>query len=68
MNTTAMEYDLRSERPRVNYKTLLEQNLPKLTGGQVSRRTDKLYPVEVVETDGAKVKIHYIRYSDKHDN
>ena len=48
-------------------KTLLEEKLPKVTGGRVSRQTDKLYPVEVVETDGSKVKIHYVGYADHHN-
>ena len=67
MNMTAIEYDLRSEHPQVNYKTSLQQSLPKLTGSRMLRRTDKLYPVQVVETDGTKVKIHCVGYSDKHD-
>ena len=62
-----MEYNLRRERPKVNYKALLEEKLPKLTGGRASRQTDRLYPVEVVETDGSKVKIHYVGYADKYD-
>ena len=66
-----MEYNLRSNRPRVNYKALLEPKLPKLTaslGGRASRKIDtQLYPVEVVETEGTRVKIHYVGYADKHD-
>ena len=62
-----MAYNLRRERPKVNYKALLEEKLPKVTGGRVSRQTDKLYPVEVVDTDGSKVRIHYVGYADHHD-
>ena len=66
-----MEYNLRSDRPRINYKALLEPKLPKLTastGGRASRKIDtQLYPVEVVETEGTRVKIHYVGYADKHD-
>ena len=62
-----MAYNLRRERPKVNYKALLEEKLPKVTGGRVSRQADKLYPMEVVETDGSKVKIHYVGYADHHD-
>ena len=64
-------YNLRSDRPRINYKALLEPKLPKLTassGGRASRKIDtQLYPVEVVETEGTRVKIHYVGYADKHD-
>ena len=63
-------YNLRP-RPRINYKALLELKLPKLTassGGRASRKIDtQLYPVEVVETEGTQVKIHYVGYADKHD-
>ena len=66
-----MEYNLRSDRPRINYKVLLEPKLPKLTassGGRASRKIDtQLYPVEIVETEGTRVKIHYVGYADKHD-
>ena len=51
-----MEYNLRSDRPRINFKALLEPKLPKLTastGGRASRRIDtQLYPVEVVASQG----------------
>ena len=64
-------YNLRSDRPRINYKALLEPKLPKLTastGGRASRKIDThLYPVEVVETEGTRMKIHYVGYADKHD-
>ena len=50
---------MRSDRPRINYKALLEPKLPKLTastGGRTSRKIDtQLYPVEVVETEGTRV-------------
>ena len=43
------EYNLRSDRPRINYKALLEPKLPKLTastGGRASRKIDtQLYPL-----------------------
>ena len=31
------------------------------------RQTDKLFPVEVMKTDGSKVKIRYVGYADKYD-
>ena len=43
------EYNWRSDRPRINYKALLEPKLPKLTastGGRASRKIDtQLYPL-----------------------
>ena len=34
-----MAYNLRRERRKVNYKALLEEKLPKVTGGRVLRQT-----------------------------
>ena len=42
------EYNLR-HATTVNY---CEPRLPKATSGRVSRQSDKLYPVEIVETEG----------------
>ena len=45
---------------------LLEPKLPMFTGGgRASRQIDRLYPVEVVETDGSKIFITW-KYADKH--
>lgn len=46
---------------------MLKEKLPRLTRDQTSRQISKLYPVEVVETDGSKIKIHYVGYADKYD-
>lgn len=60
-----MAYNLRREQPKVNYED--EMKLPRPKRCRVLRQTGKLYPVEVVETDGTRVKIHYVGYADEYD-
>ena len=52
------------KRKRVNYKSLTELSLPKARRVQ---NQEKLYPVEVVEREDNRVKIHYVGYDSSHD-
>ena len=56
-------YGLRRSRNR-NYKDLSDLHLPRVTR---SRHRNKLYPVEVVERAGSRVKVHYIGYDNTSD-
>ena len=56
-------YNLRRSRSR-NYRELSNVNLPR--SARITQK-DKLYPVEVVERAGSRVKIHYIGYDDSSD-
>ena len=56
-----------------NYRDFLKVNLKgsRMCGRAFGRKTaasrDRLYPIEVVQTDGDRVKVHYIGYSDIYD-
>lgn len=55
---------------KTNYCDLLKLNLKgsRMGSGQkTSASRDRLYPIELVETDGDRVKVHYVGYSDIHD-
>ena len=58
-------YSLTTSRNR-NYKDLSDVHLPRVTRSAHTPR-DKLYPVEVVQTAGSRVKVHYIGYYDSSD-
>ena len=51
-----MEYNLR-EVPRANYKDLADVKLPR---ARPQATESKLYPVEIVEEEEDRVKVHYI--------
>jgi len=55
---------------KANYRDLLKLNLKgsrRSSGQKTSASRDRLYPIEVVQTDGDRVKVHYVGYSDIHD-
>ena len=58
-------YSLTTSRNR-NYKDLSDMHLPRVTRSVHTPR-DKLYPVEVVQRAGFRVKVHYIGYDDSSD-
>ena len=60
----ASEYNLR-KRERQDYRKLTDIQLPRQMKGSEIR--EKLYPIEVVEREGERVKIHYIGYGDDED-
>lgn len=54
---------------KANYRDLLKLNLKgsrsRISGQKTTSSRDRLYPIEVVETDGDdRVKVHYVGYSD----
>ena len=53
---------LRSKR-RINYREASDVRLPRAE--RVQARSDKLFPVEVVEDK--RVKVHYVGFSTKYD-
>ena len=58
----ANHYNLRASSK--NYRELTAIKLPKACK---TSRKDKLYPIEVVETDGCRGRIHYVGYNDSFD-
>lgn len=57
---------------KTSYKDLVHVELPRDTRTRkrtptVSRRCEKIFPIEIVEKEGSKVKVHYIGYSKKYD-
>ena len=56
-------YSLRSKE-RKNYREIADIRLPRPERLQA---TNKLYPVKVLERDNQRVKIHYVGYSNVHD-
>ena len=56
-------YSLRTKE-RKNYREMADVRLPR---PERVCNADKLYPIEVLERDGGRVKIHYVGYSDIHD-
>ena len=61
-----MAYNLRS-CTRKDYKTLAELKIPRATRQKKADCSQALYPIEVRERQENSVKIHYIGYSDEHD-
>lgn len=59
-----MAYELR-RRSRKDYKELGDVKLPRLP--RAKPKDDDLYPIEVVERSGQRVKVHYIGYSEDTD-
>ena len=59
----ASEYNLR-KRERQDYRKLADIQLPRQTKGSEMR---EFCPIEVVEREGERVKIHYIGYGDDED-
>ena len=55
-------YSLRTSRR--NYRELATVKLPKAFK---SSSQDKLYPIEVVETDGSRARVHYVGYNNSND-
>ena len=60
-----MAYKLRQGQKK-NYKDLADTKLPRARRS-VKQSTDKLYAVEIVESNEDRVKIHYTGYSSKYD-
>ena len=60
-----MAYNLRN-RPRKDYRRLAEPKIPRATRQKKADST-QLYPIEISERQEDSVKIHYIGYSDRHD-
>ena len=63
MAVRGVNYNLRDRGGR-NYREFSTVKLPRVS--KVSTMS-KLYPIEVVESDGSKVRIHYIGYDDSAD-
>ena len=61
-----MAYNLHS-CTRKDYKTLAEPKIPRATRQKKADCSQALYPIEVRERQENSVKIHYIGYSDEHD-
>ena len=61
---TAATGRLRSKK-RINYREASDVRLPRAERVQAGR--DKLYPVEVIEKEDRRVKVHYVGYSTKYD-
>ena len=59
-----MAYNLRSSEPK-SYS--LDVKLPRATRIPMRSKEDELYPIDVVERDGDRVKIHYIGYGEDED-
>ena len=59
-----MAYNLRN-CPEKNYRELLATRLPRAE--KTRHDPERLYPLEVLETDGDRIKVHYIGYSSAHD-
>ena len=55
---------LRSKR-RINYCEASDVRLPRAE--RVQARSDKLFPVEVVEKEDKRVKVHYVGFSTTYD-
>ena len=58
-----MAYNLHKREPK-DYKKLSDSKIPRAI--QYNSR-EKLYPLEVIETDCHRVKVHYIRYGESDD-
>ena len=60
-----MAYNLRN-RPCKDYRRLAEPKISRATRQKKADST-QLYPIEISERQEDSVKIHYIGYSDRHD-
>ena len=59
-----MAYNLRECREK-NYKDMYNPPLPRAE--RTRHDPERLFPLEVLERDGARVKVHYVGYSSTHD-
>lgn len=59
-----MAYNLRECREK-NYKDMCNPRLPRAE--RTRHDPERLFPLEVLERDGARVKVHYVGYSSTHD-
>jgi len=72
METVASDFNERARKlkwGKCNYRDFFKVNLDlkRASRRKTAASRDKLYPIEVVQTDGDKVKVHYIGYSDIYD-
>ena len=62
------EERLRQKKLRVDYKEFSDVKLPKAQRTKRCRAmTDRLYPVEIIEEDAHRYKVHYVGYSNTYD-
>ena len=62
-----MAYNLR-DRPKPDFHAIGDIRLPRATRVRAVRYDqNKLYPVEILERDGERVKLHYVGYSHQYD-
>ena len=59
----AHRYSLRTRRNR-DYRKLSTIELPR---EHKTASQDKLYPIEVIERNGSRAKIHYVGYDSSND-
>ena len=52
---------------KANYKELSCFKMPKTYGKKPKQVTEKLYPVDVIEKQDGRVKIHYVGYENHFD-
>lgn len=66
MSVAGEEIRLRQKTHRVDYKEISDVKLPKAQRTK-RRAVDRLYPVEIVDEDTHRYKVHYVGYSDTYD-
>ena len=55
-------------KPLVNYKDLADVKLPNARLLKPKEKADnKLYPIDIVEQQDNRVRIHYVGYASEHD-
>lgn len=60
-----MAYELRDQQGK-DYKALADVSVPRPTRTK-RKAEDELFPIEVVERAGKRVKVHYVGYSSDLD-
>lgn len=55
------------DRPRANYKEPSESDIPLLKPKKPKSSKSDVFPIEVVDEDATRVKVHYLGYSHSHD-
>ena len=64
MATTQKKYQTRGKK--FNYRAMFDTVLPRALRKK-SRKQDTLYPIEILEREAGKVKVHYTWYGSSDD-
>jgi hypothetical protein len=66
MTSNLPSRELRERTKAINYKEPSESDIPRAKSSK-SKASNELFPIEVVDEDSGRYKVHYVGYSSAHD-